>query len=67
MVALTCDLHVFASCVATRLSAVFFPICYSAKTRDVCAHFGALIWHFHSVLSNSDLPAPMTEALRILT
>jgi len=51
MVALTCDLHVFASRFATRLSAVFFPIFYSAKTRDVCAHFRLLIRHYDCVLS----------------
>jgi len=29
--------------------------------------FSFLIRHYQSVLSNSDLPAPMTEALQLLT
>ena len=67
MVALTRDFHVFTSRVSASFSAVFFSVAYIAKTWYVRALFGLLIRHCNSILSNSDLPAPITEALRLLT
>jgi hypothetical protein len=67
MVALTRDFHVFTSRVPASFSAVFFSAGYIAKTRYMRALFRFLIRHYQSVLSNSDLPAPMTEALQLLT
>ena len=62
MVALTRDFHVFTSRVTTGFSAVFFSVGYIAKTWYVRAFFRFLIRHYNSVLSNSDPPAPITEA-----
>ena len=67
MVALTRDFDVFTSRVSASFSAVFFSAGYIAKIRHVRALFGLLIRHYHSVLSNSDQRAPITEALRLLT
>jgi hypothetical protein len=51
MVALTRDLHVFASGVTTRISAVLFSIWYIAKAWYVRAFSCLLIRHYNSVLS----------------
>jgi hypothetical protein len=67
MIALTRDFHVFTSRVSASFSAVFFSIAYIAKTRHVCTLFGLLIRHYSFRLSNSDPPAPITEALRLVT
>jgi hypothetical protein len=67
MIALTCDFHVLAARVATRFSAVFFSVSRDTKTRYMRAQFRVLIRHYKSVLSSSDPPAPITEALRFLT
>jgi len=48
MVALTCDFHVFATGFATRISAVFLPSRYLAKTRYVRTHLGFLLRHVES-------------------
>jgi hypothetical protein len=53
MVALTRDLHVFASGVTTRISAVLFSIWYIAKAWYVRAFSCLLIRHYNSVPSNS--------------
>jgi hypothetical protein len=45
MIALTCDFHVVAACIAARFSAVFFPSCHIAETWYVCALFCLLIRH----------------------
>jgi hypothetical protein len=62
MVALTRDFHVFTSRVSASFSTVFFSAGYIAKTRYVRALFRLLIRHCNSILSNSDPPAPITEA-----
>jgi hypothetical protein len=51
MVALTRDFHVFASCVATGFSTVFFSIRHIAQARYVRALLGLLTRHLGSVLS----------------
>ena len=53
MVALTGDLHIFASSVTTRFSTVFFSLPYIAQARYVCALGGLLICHYDSVLFRS--------------
>jgi len=50
MIALTRDFHVFASCVTTGFSAIFFSVRYIAQARDVCALLGFVICHYDSVL-----------------
>jgi hypothetical protein len=67
MVALTRDFHVFTPRITANHSAVFFSAGYIAETRYVRTLSDLLIRHYNSVLSNSDLPAPITEALRLLT
>src|ERR1700730_17784791 len=51
MVALTRYLHVFASRVTTRLSAILFSVWYCARAWDVRALSCLLIRHYNSVLS----------------
>src|ERR1700674_1214272 len=51
MVALTCDFHVVASCVAARISAVLFSGWYIAQTRYVCALSSLFVCHYDFVLS----------------
>jgi hypothetical protein len=53
VVALTGDLHIFASSVTTRFSTVFFSRPYIAQAWYVCALGGLLICHYHSVLIRS--------------
>ena len=53
MVALTRDLHVFASGVTTRISAVLFSIWYVAKTWYVRTFSCLLIRHYNCVSSSS--------------
>jgi hypothetical protein len=53
VVALTGDFHVFASCVTTRFSAIFFSIRYIAQARYVCARLGLSVRHYDSVLFRS--------------
>jgi|SRR5579863_1547328 len=64
MVALTRDLHVFASGVATRISAVLFSICYISKAWYVRA-FYCLLTH-HNNLSLLARPTfPITRTVRL--
>lgn len=53
MVALTGDLHIFASSVTTRFPTVFVSIAYIAQAGYVCALGALLIRHYDSVLFKS--------------
>ncbi len=62
MVAATCDFHIFASRVTTRLPAIRFSVWYIAEAWDVRALSRLLIRHYNSVLSGhlSDRYNPAT-------
>jgi hypothetical protein len=66
MVTLTRDFHVFTSRVTASLPAVFFSVTYITKAWYVRAFFRLLIRHCNSILSNSNPPAPITEATNFL-
>ena len=53
MAALTCNFHVFPSCVTTGIAAVFFSIRYIAQAWYVRAFPAFLICHFDSFPSSS--------------
>ena len=50
MIALTRNFHVFASCVTTGFTAIFFPIQHITQARYVCALPGRSIRHHDPVL-----------------
>jgi len=70
VVALTRDLHVFASCIATGWPAVFFALRYKTKAWDVSAHSVSGIRHYGHLLIRLSfrlLPLQALEAPWLVT